>query len=454
MNFIAKITKKRSTVVRLGCAALSFMLVICAAPFLTGYAEGEEVTCTTDENGVVTITGNQPNTMLHKSDIEDTVAWSATQLIIGDSITTIDTGAFQGNDSIQKITVNSNVKNVYNNAFLYCYGLKEITFDCQDTYFHDNVFSTCPDLKKVSLLGTKVRMDSPRTLFNTGNNGVTLYVGCHVKYFDDYITPGNPEFRFVTVETYSINTENKKDATCTEEGYTGDKICTRCEKTIEEGQKIDKLDHTWGDWTTTLEPTESVPGKKERECSVCHTKEEEEIPATGTSSDDSSSDDSSGDDSSSDDSSGDDDPAVGDKYEFTPESVFKWTKGSKTGMTVIVKNTTGDDTKTIVKFNQSGTVFSDSTELENPSQYTAEDGSVKITLLPDYLKNLKNGEHKLKVVIDGQELEHTYTIAESGGTNSPDTGNSIVLTVYAFILMTLAACGAVFVFTRRKIEIR
>ena len=203
-----------------------------------------------------------------------------------------------------------------------------------------------------------------------------------------------------------------------------------------------------------------------------YAEEEEEIPTTGTSipttgttSDDTTgttSDDTTGtsrydsssDDSSSDDSSSDDDPAVGDKYEFTPESVFKWTKGSKTGMTVIVKNTTGDDTKTIVKFDQSGTVFSDGTELENPSQYTTKDGSVKITLLPDYLKNLKNGEHKLKVVIDGQELEHTYTIAESGGTNSPDTGDSIVLTVYAFILMTLAACGAVFVFTRRKIEIR
>ena len=434
MNFIAKITKKRSTVVRLSCAALSFMLVICAAPFLTGYAEGEGVTCTTDENGVVTITGNQPNTALHQSDIVNTVAWSASQLIIGDSITTITDGAFEGNGSIQTITVNSNVKNVNHNAFRYCYGLNEITFDCQDTYFHDNVFSTCPALTKVNLLGTKVRMDSPQTLFNDGNNSVTLYVGCHVKYFDDYITPYNPDFRYVTVDTYSINTVNQKDATCTEEGNTGDKICTRCEKTIEESQKIDKLDHTWGDWTTTLEPTESVPGKKERECSVCHTKEEEEIPATGTSSDD--------------------DPAVGDKYEFTPESVFKWTKGSKTGMTVIVKNTTGDDTKTIVKFDQSGTVFSDGTELENPSQYTTKDGSVKITLLPDYLKNLKNGEHKLKVVIDGQELEHTYTIAESGGTNSPDTGDSIVLTVYAFILMTLAACGAVFVFTRRKIEIR
>ncbi len=434
MNFIAKITKKRSTVVRLSCAALSFMLVICAAPFLTGYAEGEGVTCTTDENGVVTITGNQPNTALHQLDIVGTDAWSATQLIIGDSITTITEGAFEGNGSIQTITVNSNVKNVNYNAFRYCYGLNEITFYCQDTYFHDNVFSGCPALTKVNLLGTKVRMDSPQTLFNDGNNSVTLYVGCHVKYFDDYITPNNPDFRYVNVETYSINTENKKDATCTEEGNTGDKICTRCGNIIEEGQKIDKLDHTWGDWTTTLEPTESVPGKKERVCSVCHTKEEEEIPATGTSSDD--------------------DPAVGDKYEFTPESVFKWTKGSKTGMTVIVKNTTGDDTKTKVKFDQSGKVFSDGTELDNPSQYTTKDGSVKITLLPDYLKNLKNGEHKLKVVIDGQELEHTYTIAESGGTNSPDTGDSIVLTVYAFILMTLAACGAVFVFTRRKIEIR
>ena len=432
MNLIAKITKKRSTVVRLGCAALSLMLVLCAAPFLTGYAEGEAVTCTTDVNGVVTITGNQSNTALRRSDIEDTVAWTANELIIGDSITAITAGAFEGNGSIQKITVTSNVKNVFENAFLSCNALNEITFDCQGTSFFENVFSSCSALTRVNLLGTKVEIQSPRTLFNSGNSGVTLYVACHVKNFDDYITPDNPEFRYVTVDTYSIDIVNQKDATCAEEGYTGDKVCTRCENPIEEGQEIDKLDHTWGDWTTTLEPTESVPGKKEHECSVCHTKEEEEIPATGTSSDD--------------------DPTVEDKYEFTSQSVFKWTKGSKKGMTVIVRNTTGDDTKTKDKFDQSGTVFSDGTELDKTSQYTAESGSVKITLLPAYLKDLKEGEHTLKVVIDGKELEHKYTIVKSGGTNSPATGESIALTVCAVILMTLAVCGAVFVFIRRKRE--
>ena len=39
--------------------------------------------------------------------------------------------------------------------------------------------------------------------------------------------------------------------------------------------------HTWGEWTIVTEATCTSNGSKERECSVCHKKETETIPATG-----------------------------------------------------------------------------------------------------------------------------------------------------------------------------
>lgn len=42
-------------------------------------------------------------------------------------------------------------------------------------------------------------------------------------------------------------TENQKEATCTEEGYTGDVICTECSKLMSAGKPIEKVDHTAGE---------------------------------------------------------------------------------------------------------------------------------------------------------------------------------------------------------------
>ena len=36
-----------------------------------------------------------------------------------------------------------------------------------------------------------------------------------------------------------------KEATCTEEGYTGDKKCKECQEIIEDGITIDKLNHEY-----------------------------------------------------------------------------------------------------------------------------------------------------------------------------------------------------------------
>lgn len=47
------------------------------------------------------------------------------------------------------------------------------------------------------------------------------------------------------------------------------------------GWEGEKAEHTFGDWTTVLEPTATQKGSKERACSECGYKETEELPATG-----------------------------------------------------------------------------------------------------------------------------------------------------------------------------
>ena len=67
------------------------------------------------------------------------------------------------------------------------------------------------------------------------------------------------------------NTEvkNAKDATCTEEGYTGDTVCKDCGQTIKTGTTIPKTAHTPGDWEVEIPATCTSEGKKVQKCSKC-----------------------------------------------------------------------------------------------------------------------------------------------------------------------------------------
>ncbi len=44
----------------------------------------------------------------------------------------------------------------------------------------------------------------------------------------------------------TIEVRNAKDATCTEEGYTGDTVCKRCGETLATGSAIPALGHDTG----------------------------------------------------------------------------------------------------------------------------------------------------------------------------------------------------------------
>ena len=76
---------------------------------------------------------------------------------------------------------------------------------------------------------------------------------------------------------------NKKDATCTEDGYTGDTVCAICGKEIIKGEAIETKGHIEA-IDAAVEPTCTEPGKTEgKHCSVCNEVlvAQEVIPATG-----------------------------------------------------------------------------------------------------------------------------------------------------------------------------
>lgn len=81
-----------------------------------------------------------------------------------------------------------------------------------------------------------------------------------------------------TPATGHIHTEvrNKKDATYTDDGYTGDTYCKDCSKKLETGTMIPKLvekEHDYGEWVFDQAPTCKKYGVRHRICKNCGDRE-------------------------------------------------------------------------------------------------------------------------------------------------------------------------------------
>ena len=79
------------------------------------------------------------------------------------------------------------------------------------------------------------------------------------------------------------NTELRgaKEATCKEEGYTGNTYCLDCQNVAAAGTVIPKTDHTFDEGVITKAATCTEEGTKTFTCTVCRETKEETIAATG-----------------------------------------------------------------------------------------------------------------------------------------------------------------------------
>lgn len=75
-----------------------------------------------------------------------------------------------------------------------------------------------------------------------------------------------------------------KAATCTEDGNTAGKKCSKCGVILEGVETIKAPGHDWGEWETTKEATATEAGEKKHTCKVdgCGATETQTIPATGS----------------------------------------------------------------------------------------------------------------------------------------------------------------------------
>lgn len=73
---------------------------------------------------------------------------------------------------------------------------------------------------------------------------------------------------------------NVKEATCKEEGYTGDTYCTDCETKLSDGEPTAKKAHDWDKGKVTTEATCKNTGVKTYTCNNCSETKTEVIPMT------------------------------------------------------------------------------------------------------------------------------------------------------------------------------
>ena len=74
---------------------------------------------------------------------------------------------------------------------------------------------------------------------------------------------------------------DSREPTCTEEGYTGDTVCSVCGTEIKKGEVIPALGHSWSEWTVTTPASCTATGEETRTCDRCAATEKRELAKTG-----------------------------------------------------------------------------------------------------------------------------------------------------------------------------
>ncbi len=135
----------------------------------------------------------------------------------------------------------------------------------------DNICDICgTSLESCNHSSTEVRGAKEATCSQEGYTGDTFCKKCNLQVKTGEAISATPHTEVV---------EGAREATCVDEGATGTTTCSVCKTMLKANEPIPATgEHTFGEWAVTQEPTETKTGTKEHTCSVCSLTETEEIP--------------------------------------------------------------------------------------------------------------------------------------------------------------------------------
>ena len=138
---------------------------------------------------------------------------------------------------------------------------------------------------KCSLCGNEENIDMEDPLgHDWGKEEITKQPTCTEDGEKTSICSRCKESKTETIpKTGHVNTEirNQKDASCEEEGYTGDIYCKECNTLLEKGNSVAATGHKWDNGVVTKEATYTEKGIKTFTCKTCKETKTEDIPVKG-----------------------------------------------------------------------------------------------------------------------------------------------------------------------------
>ena len=159
-----------------------------------------------------------------------------TNIVIPDKVTEIPYGTFFNCTALSTVTIGRNVTAIDDTAFKNCTAAIRGYSDSPAFAYAkaNNISFSC--IEHIFTAGDKVEATCTE-------DGYTTYTcACGESYKGDY----------VDALGHKTEVKNAKDATCTDAGYTGDKVCKVCKETIEKGSVINALGHKYDKGVCTV----------------------------------------------------------------------------------------------------------------------------------------------------------------------------------------------------------